>query len=239
MVSSVTNEIEELKKNLQAMASLVEEAIHNAIGSLSKRDSKLAQQVIAGDDEIDRLDNLIDEMCLKLLDTKKPTGPDLRFLTMAMKIGTDLERMSDHAVNVAYRAISLNEEPQLKPYMDLPRMGEIVESMARDTIKAFLSRDVDLAHSVHERDNLVDALDDQIFRELITYTVNGPTAVPRAVHLAIVSRSLERIADHATNIAEDTIFIETGEVLKHLSKPREMSLERSDTLTLLKTHSHR
>ena len=239
MSSSVTNEIEELKRSLQKMAGLVEEAIHNAIGSLSKRDSKLAQKVIAGDDEIDRLDNLIDEMCLKSLDTKKATGPDLRFLTMAMKIGTDLERMADNAVNIAHRAISLNEEPQLKPYIDLPRMGELVGIMTRDTMEAFLSRNPDLARSVHERDSLVDALDDQIFRELITYTVNDPTAVTRAMHLAIASRSLERIADHATNIAEDVIFIETGEVLKHQSRRREKSLERPDTLALLKTHSHR
>jgi len=239
MSSSVADEIEELKRNLQKMAGLVEEAILNAIGSLSNRDSKLAQKVIAGDDEIDRLDNLIDEMCLKFLDTRKATGPDLRFLTMAMKIGTDLERMADHAVNIAYRAISLNEVPQLKPYIDLPRMGELVEAMTRDTMKAFLSRDPDLARSVHKRDILVDALDDQMFRELITYTVNDPTAVPRAMHLAIVSRSLERIADYATNIAEDVIFIETGEVLKHQPKPREVSLEKSDTLSLLKRHSPR
>jgi phosphate transport system protein len=213
-------EIEELKENLQKMASLVEGAIHSAIESLSKRESKLAEQVIAGDDEIDRLDNLINEMCLKLLDTKKTPGSDLRFLTVAMKIGTDLERMGDHAVNIAYRGISLNKEPQLKPYMDLPRMGEIVQAMTRDIIKAFLSRDPHLARSVYERDDTVDALDDQIFRELITYTVNDPTAIPRAMHLVIVSRCLERIADHATNIAENIIFIETGEMMRHQAKEK-------------------
>ncbi len=217
---TMKKEIEELKKNLEKMATLVEEAIHNAIESLSKRDSKLAEQVIAGDDEIDRLDNLIDEICLKLLDAKKAPGSDLRFLTAAMKIGADLERMGDHAVNIAYRAISLNKEPQLKPYMDLPRMGEIVQAMTRDIIKAFLSRDPHLARSVYERDDTVDALDDQVFRELITYTVDGPTAIPRAMHLVIVSRCLERIADHATNIAENIIFVETGEVIRHQIKEK-------------------
>jgi phosphate transport system protein len=217
----IQKQLEEVKENLLNMASLVEQAIHNAIESLSKRDSKLAQQVIAGDDEIDRLDNFIDEMCLKLVDTKKTTGTDLRFLTMAMKIVTDLERMGDHAVNIAYRAISLNKEPQIKPYLDLPRMGEIAQAMTRDIIKAFLDRDFHLARSVHERDDLVDALDDQIFRELITYTVNDPTGIPRAMHLVIVSRCLERIADHATNIAEDIVFIETGKTIRHQVKEKE------------------
>jgi len=213
--------IEELKTNLFTMAGLVEKSIHNAVGAVIQRDSELARQVISGDDEIDRLDNFVDETCLKLLDEKNATGTDLRFLTMAIKIVTDLERMGDHAVNIAYRAIPLNEEPQLKPYIDLPRMAEIAQSMTRDVIKAFLDRDPHLARSVHERDDLVDALNEQIFRELITYTVNDPTAIPRAMHLVIVSRCLERIADHATNIAENIIFVETGEMIRH--RPKEKS----------------
>ena len=219
----IQKQLEEVKGNLLKMADLVEEGLRNAVGSLTQRDSNLARQVVAGDDEIDRMDNDIDEACLKLLDTKKATGTDLRFLTMAMKIVTDLERMGDHAVNIAYRAISLNEEPQLKPYVDLPRMAEVAQSMVRDTITAFLDRDSRLAHSVHERDDLVDALNDQIFRELITYTVSDPSTVPRAMQLMIVSRCLERIADHATNIAENIIFIETGEMIRHrvIRKSRE------------------
>ena len=217
---SIQKQLEELKGDLLRMGSLVEEGLRNAIGSLTRRDSNLAQQAIAGDDEIDRLDNFIDETCLKLLDTKKATGTDLRFLTMAMKIVTDLERMGDHAVNIAYRAISLNQEPQLKPYVDLPRMAEIAQSMTRDIIRAFLDRDPHLARSVYERDDLVDALNDQIFRELITYTVTDPTTIPRAMHLVIIGRCLERIADHATNIAENIIFIETGEVIRHRPKEK-------------------
>ena len=128
--------------------------------------------------------------------------------------------MADHAVNIAYRAIPLNEEPQLKPYMDLPRMGEIAQSMVKDVIKAFLDRDPVLARSVCERDELVDGLNDQIFRELITYTVNDPAAIPRAMHLVIVSRCLERIGDHATNIGEHIVFIETGETMRCQVKGR-------------------
>lgn len=212
--------MDELKGDLLKMAGLVEEGLHKAMDSLIKRDSELARQVIAGDDEIDRLDNLIDETCLKLLDEKKATGADLRFLTMAIKIVTDLERMGDHAVNIAYRAISLNEEPQLKPYVDLPRMAEIAQSMTRDMIKAFLDRDPGLARSVHERDDVVDGLSDQIFRELITYAIADPATVRRAMQLAIVSRCLERIADHATNIAENIVFVETGEVIRHRAKEK-------------------
>jgi phosphate transport system protein len=219
----IQKQLEEVKGNLLKMASLVEEGLRNAIGSLTKRDSKLAQQVVAGDDEIDRMDNLIDDGVLKLITSKQAKATDLRFLTTAMKIVTDLERMGDHAVNIAYRAISLNEEPQLKAYLDLPRMAEVAQSMVRDIIRAFLTRDPHLARSVHERDDLVDALNDQIFRELITYTVSDPSTVPRAMQLMIVSRCLERIADHATNIAENIIFIETGEMIRHrvIRKSRE------------------
>ncbi len=219
--TQIQEESKELKENLSSMATLVEEALDHAIQSLIKRDSQLAKEVIAGDDKIDQLDNFIDEMCLKLLHSKKGKESEIRFVTMAMKIVTDLERMGDHAVNIAYRAVSLNSEPQLKPYVDLPRMGEIVQSMVRDVIKAFLGRDPDLARSVYERDDLVDGLDDQIFRELITYTVADPSTIPRAMHLVIVSRCLERVADHATNIAENIVFIETGETIRHQVKEKE------------------
>ena len=214
----IQKQLEEVKENLLKMAGFVEEGLRNAIGSLTMRDSKLAQQVVAGDDEIDRMDILIDDMVLKLITSKQAKGTDLRFLTTAMKIVTDLERMGDHAVNIAYRAISLNEEPQLKAYVDLPRMAEVAQSMVMDIIRAFVDRDSRLARSVHDRDDLVDALNDQIFRELITYTIADPSTIPRAMQLMIVSRCLERIADHATNIAENIIFIETGEVIRHQVK---------------------
>jgi phosphate transport system protein len=143
---------------------------------------------------------------------------DLRFITSAMKIVTDLERMGDQAVNIAERvisAISLNQEPQIKPYIDIPRMSEIVQSMVKDVLDAFVNRNSKLARSVCERDDLVDGLNNQVFRELLTYMMSDPKTITRAVHLMIVARCLERIADHATNIAEDVIFMVDALVIKH------------------------
>ena len=216
--TQMQEQLKELKRNLLKMSTLVEERLHDAIESLIKRDSQLAQRVIDRDDEIDRFDNFIDDLCLRFLRSGQAKETDLPFITRAMKIVTDLERMGDHAVNVAKRAILLNETPQVKPYTDLPRMAEVVQSMVKDIIDAFLNRNVVLARSVWERDDLVDSLDDQIFRELTTYTVTDPSTTERAIHLVIVSRYMERIADHATNIAEDIIFIETGETIKHQPK---------------------
>jgi phosphate transport system protein len=147
---------------------------------------------------------------------------DLRFITSAMKIVTDLERMGDQAVNIAERAISLNQEPQLKPYIDIPRMAGITQSMVKDVLDAFVNHDSKLARSVCERDDLVDGLNDQVFRELLTYMISDPRTVTRAVHLLIVCRCLERIADHATNIAEDVIFMIDALVIKHHADAKEM-----------------
>ena len=140
---------------------------------------------------------------------------DLRFITSAMKITTDLERMGDQAVNICERAVSLNQEPQLKPYVDLPRMAKIAESMVKDVLDAFVNHDSRLALSVCERDDLVDGLNHQVFRELLTYMTSDPKTISRAVHLVIIARCLERIADHATNIAEGVIFMEDARVIKH------------------------
>ena len=208
-------ELEELKKNLLKMAAWVEEAISQAVQSLVKRDSELAKKTFAGEDRINRLEIEIDEMCLKLLALRQPMAADLRFITAAMKIITDLERIGDQAVNIAERAISLNEEPQLKPYIDIPRMAEIAQSMVKDVLDAFVNRDSKLARLVCERDDLVDGLNDQVFRELLTYMISDPKTITRAVHLMIVCRCLERIADHATNIAEDVIFMVDALVIKH------------------------
>jgi phosphate transport system protein len=208
-------ELESLKENLLKMASLVEKAIADAVQSLIKRDSELAQKTIASDDAINDLELAIDEMCLKMLALRQPMAIDLRFITAAMKIVTDLERMGDQAVNIAERAISLNQEPQLKPYIDLPRMAEIVQSMVKDVLDAFVRQDSQLARSVCARDDLVDGLNDQVFRELLTYMISDSKTITRSVHLMIVSRCLERIADHATNIAEDVIFMIDARVIKH------------------------
>jgi phosphate transport system protein len=208
-------ELEELKENLLKMAAMVEEAIRDAIQSLVKRDSKLAQKTFEFEDQINTMEIAIDEMCLKLLALRQPMAVDLRFITSAMKIITDLERMGDQAVNIAERAISLNQEPQLKPYIDLPRMAEIAESMVKDVLDAFVNHDSRLARSVCQKDDLVDGLKDQVFRELLTYMMSDPKTITGAVHLLIVTRCLERIADHATNIAEDVIFMVDALVIKH------------------------
>jgi len=215
-------QLEELKQNLLKMASLVEEAIRDSVQSLVKRDSTLAQKTFELEERINALDNETDEMCLKLLALRQPMAVDLRFITSAMKIVTDLERMGDQAVNIAERAISLNQEPQLKPYIDIPRMAEITQSMVKDVLDSFVNRDSKLARSVCERDDLVDGLNDQVFRELLTYMMSDPKNTTRAVHLMIVSRCLERIADHATNIAEDVIFMVDALVIKHRADIKEI-----------------
>ncbi len=214
-------ELERLKENLLKMAALVEDAISNSVQSLVKRDSSLAERTMELEDRINAMDLDIEEMCLKLLALRQPMAIDLRFITAAMKIDTDLERMGDQAVNIAERALSLNQEPPLKPYIDIPRMAEIVQSMVRDVLTAFVNRDTKLARSVCERDDIVDGLNDQVFRELLTYMISDPRNITRSVHLMIVCRCLERLADHATNIAEDVIFMIDALVIKHRADMKE------------------
>jgi len=208
-------ELKNLKENLLKMATLVEEAIRDAVESLVKRDSNLAHKTMEKEDRVNHLEMSIDEICLRLLALRQPMAVDLRFITSAMKIVTDLERMGDQAVNICERVISLNQEPQLKPYIDIPRIAEIVQSMVKDVLDAFVNKDVKLARSVCERDDLVDQLNDQVFRELLNFMISDPKTITRAVHLMIVSRCLERTADHATNIAEDVIFMVNALVIKH------------------------
>ena len=215
METHLQKELQELKENLLTMAALVEGAIRDAVQSLVKRDSELAKKTFEGEDRINAMELAIDDMCLKLLALMQPMAADLRFITSAMKITTDLERMGDQAVNIAERAISLNQEPQIKPYIDIPRMAEIAQSMVKDVLDSFVNRDSKLARSVCERDDLVDGLNDQVFRELLTYMNSDPQTITRSIHLMIVCRCLERIADHATNIAEDVIFMLDARVIKH------------------------
>jgi phosphate transport system protein len=158
---------------------------------------------------------VIDEWCLKLLALHQPLAADLRFITSAMRINVELERIGDLAVNIAERVVSLNQEAQLKPYIDIPRMAEITKNMVKDVLDAFVNGDADLAREVCARDDQVDALNDQVFRELMTYMLAEPQTITRAVHLIIVSKYLERIADHATNIAEGVIFMVKALVIKH------------------------
>ena len=215
METHFQKELQQLKEDLLKMAALVEEAINTAVQSLVKRDSDLAKKTFEGEDKINDMELVIDDSCLKLLALRHPMATDLRFITSAMKIITDLERMGDQAVNIAERAISLNQEPQLKPYIDIPRIAEIAQSMVKDVLDAFVNSDSKLARSVCERDDMVDGLNEQVFRELLTFMMSDPQTVARAVHLMIVCRCLERIADHATNLAEDVIFMLDARVIKH------------------------
>jgi len=215
METHFQQELNKLKGNLLQMAGLAERAISNAIEALVKRDTALAEKTITEDEKINQMEILIDEMCLKLLALHQPMAADLRFITSAMRINTELERIGDQAVNIAERVISLNQEPQLKPYIDIPRMAEITQSMVKDVLDAFVNGDAQRARSVCERDDQVDGLNDQVFRELLTYMMADSKTITRAVHLIIVSRCLERIADHATNIAEGVIFMVKALVIKH------------------------
>jgi len=215
METHFQQELNQLKSELLRMAGLAERAISNAIEALVKRDTPLAEKTIREDFQINDLELFIDDHCVKLLALHQPMAADLRFITSAMRINIELERIGDLAVNIAERVISLNQEPQLKPYIDIPEMAGITQKMLQDVLNAFVNRDADLARSVCERDDRVDGLNDQVFRELLTYMMSDPKTITRGVHLLIVTRCLERIADHTTNIAEGVIFMAKALVIKH------------------------
>lgn len=211
-----SNEIVHLNEMLLKMASLVETAIKNSVKSLVDRDSDLAHQVIEKDKEINTYDVKIDEECIRLLALKQPMGKDLRFITTAMKITTDMERIADNAVNIAERAVELNREPVLKPYIDIPRMSQIAQRMVIDTINAFVSENTSLAKDVIMRDDEVDDLNSAVCDELMEMMIRNPSTITRVVKVTYVSKYLERIADHATNIAEDVIYMVEGKIIRHM-----------------------
>jgi phosphate transport system protein len=208
-------ELDALKQTLLAMGALVEDQIRRAMQALIERDDRLAREVIERDREVNAYDVQIDETCVELLALHQPAAGDLRFLTTAMKIVTDLERIGDQAVNIAQRALELGLEPQLKPYIDLPRMAARAQGMVKESLDAFVARDAALARAVCARDSEVDALKEQVFRELLTYMMADPTTIPRAIRLILISRFLERVADHATNIAEMVVYLVEGRMIRH------------------------
>jgi phosphate transport system protein len=208
-------ELEALKQTLLAMGGLVEEQIRRVMSALLERDSVLAQEVIDRDRQVNAYDVEVDEKCVELLALYQPTAGDLRFITTAMKIVTDLERIGDQAVNIAQRALELNQEPQLKPYIDLPRMAERAQRMVKESLDAFVARDTELARRVCGADEEVDALKEQIFRELLTFMMEDARTIPRAIRLILISRFLERVADHATNIAEMVIYMVESKMVRH------------------------
>ncbi len=209
-------ELKELKERILYEGGLVEKAIDNAIKALLERDSVLAKKVIEEDELINEMDVEIDEFCLKLLALRQPAARDLRFITTAIKINYDLERLGDMAVNVCERVLEINEEPRLKPYIDLPKMAQTVRTMLSESLDAFVKEDVSLATKVTKDDEEVDQLTEQIFRELLTYMMQDLRTISRATRLLFISKYMERMADHAVNIAELVIFMVEGKIIRHL-----------------------
>jgi len=211
-------DLRKLREDILYMGGLVEDQIQKAVKSLVDRESDLANVIIERDHEVNRLDVDIDDLCIRLLALHQPAGRDLRFITTGLKITTDLERIGDMAVNICERALELNQEPQLKPYIDIPRMTQIAQGMIRESLDAFVREDTGLALKVCKDDEQVDQLNSQIFREVISFMIGDPLTINRAMKLSSISKYLERIADHATNIAEMVIFMVKGKSIRHMKE---------------------
>ncbi len=204
-----------LKQKILAMGALVEHQLEEALRALVERDPVLAREVIENDRRVNGFDVEIDEDCLRLLALQQPAGRDLRFITTAMKISTDLERISDLAENICERAIELSDQPQLKPYIDIPRMANWSQRMVRESLDAFVNADVDLAQKVINDDDFVDDLTQQLFRELLSFMIENPQTITRAIRLTFIAKYIERIADHATNVAELVVYLVEGKIIRH------------------------
>ncbi len=214
-------ELDHLREKLLEMSGLVEDSIYRSVASLAQKDEQQAQQVIQNEDKINRLEIEIDDLAVGLLALQQPMASDLRLITAAIKINTDLERMGDIAVNIVERALYLMHEPLIKPLIDIPRMANLVQSMVRKALDAFVKRDADLARSVLLSDDTVDDLRDAVYEELIAFMERDPKTVRQAVNLMFIARSLERLADHATNIAEDVLFLVQGVDVRHHAETRQ------------------
>ncbi len=208
-------ELNALNEKLLHMARLAEESVAVAVQSLKNRDEALAQDVFNRETTVNLLEIEVDELCMRLLALRQPVASDLRFITSAMKIASELERVGDLGVNIAEVSIELLKLPPLKPLIDIPRMASLAQGMVKDALNAFVNRDEKLARLVCERDDEVDSLNDQVFRELLTYMMNDQSTINRSVGLILIGRHLERIADHATNIGEDVIYLVKGKTIKH------------------------
>jgi phosphate transport system protein len=209
------NELKELRQNILKLGCMVENAIRDSVKALVERDSELAKEVIQRDHLVNALDVKIDEECVRLIALRQPMASDLRLITTAMKITTDLERMGDLAVNIAERTIELNEEPQLKPFVNIPRMAEISQSMVRDSLDSFVTGCSRLPYEVIKRDDEVDDLTVRNFEELLSFMIQDPKNIPLAVKRTYIAKYLERIADHATNICEMIIYMCKGKMIRH------------------------
>jgi len=208
-------ELQDLKGKILQMGGLVEEQVQGALRALTERDSDLARKIIANDRQVNKLDVEVDEESLRLLALQQPAARDLRFITTAMKISTELERISDLAENICERTIELNEEPQLKPYIDIPRMANWSLRMVKESLDAFVNHDAGLARKVCTDDDFVDDLTHQLFRELLSFMLENPQTITRAIRITFIAKYLERIADHATNVAELVVYMVEGKIIRH------------------------
>ncbi len=205
----------DLKQRMLKMAGAVEQSIQEAVRSLTTRDDALAQKVISDEKDIDQMEIEIEEEALTLFALRQPVASDLRFIAAVIKANTDLERINDKAIDIAQEALILNRLPLLKPFIDIPRMADVAQWMVKNALDAFVNRDVALADAVRLRDDELDNLRDQIFRELLTYMMVDPATIDRAIHLILISRHLERIGDHASNIAEDVVYVVQARIVRH------------------------
>jgi phosphate transport system protein len=208
-------ELEHLRVRLLEMSGLVEDSIHRSIQSLTEKDEAQAQQVLRNEAKINRMEIEIDDLATSLLALQQPMATDLRFITAAIKINNDLERMGDIAVNIAKRSLSVMLEPLITPLIDIPHLADLAESMIRKSLDAFVKKDAELARSVLLSDDIVDELRDSIYEELVAYMEKDPPSIRQGINLMAIARSLERLADHATNIAEDVLFLVQGVEVRH------------------------
>ena len=215
IVRHFQEELEQLKTRLLEMGGIAEEQVRTAVKGLTDRDHALIDSVLTGDDPLNALHIEIDNRCFTLLALYQPMAADLRTIVAAVKINTDLERVGDLAVNIAEAARRYASHAPVKKLIDIPRMATIAQAMLRDSLDAFVRRDIDLAQHVLSEDDALDTLKTQIFRELLTYMLQDPSTIEPALDLILISRHLERIGDHATNIAEDVIFIVSARDVRH------------------------
>jgi len=208
-------DLNNLTKLLVNMATSAEEMIVKSVRALIERNMILAEEVIKSDDIINKMEIEIDNLSIKILALYHPEAKDLRKVTMIMKINNDLERIGDHSVNIAKKVITIADKPPVKPLIDIPRMAEKAMEMLRESIESFVNSDEELARQVCEKDDEVDELEPQIMRELITYMLSDPKTIDQSLQLVLIARDIERVADLATNIAEDAYYIERGETIKH------------------------
>lgn len=215
MKKHYTGQLADIRELVLRMGGLAEQMTRRVIHALVRRDAGILAEVRAMESQVNTLHVEIDEACLELIALRQPAAADLRFITAAMKIIVDMERIGDQAINIVERAESLLAVPPVKPLIDIPRMADIAQEMLKASLDAYVNGDDNLAYQTILKDDEVDQLKDQVFRELLTFMMSDPTTIPRAMDLILVSRHIERIADHATNICEDVIFMVKGKDVRH------------------------